>query len=79
MGPAPGEGTVSGRPAQATQRKGNISHDGRGVGAQDGLAPSGNGAKTTREEARKAYTRVANVEQRSSLEVQRLEGLHRGN
>jgi hypothetical protein len=29
------------------------------------------------EEARKAYTRAVNVEQRSSLEVQRLEALHR--
>jgi hypothetical protein len=29
------------------------------------------------EEARKAYTRAVNVQQRSSLEVQRLEALHR--
>ena len=33
-------------------------------------------AGTALEEARKAYTRAVNVEQRSSLEVQRLEALH---
>ena len=35
------------------------------------------GANTTLQEARKAYTRAVNVEQRSSLEVQRFETLHR--
>jgi hypothetical protein len=34
------------------------------------------GANTTLHEARKAYTRAVNVEQRSSLEMQRLEVLH---
>jgi hypothetical protein len=34
-------------------------------------------AGTALEEARKAYTRAVNVEQRSSLEGQRLEALHR--
>lgn len=34
------------------------------------------GANTTVKEARKAYTRAVNVEQRSSLEAQRFETLH---
>ena len=43
VGLAAGAGTVSGRPAQATQRTDNIPYEVRGVGIQDGgLAPSGN-------------------------------------
>jgi hypothetical protein len=43
MGLAAGEGTASGRPAQAARRRGNIPYEVRDEGIQDGgLAPSAN-------------------------------------